>query len=491
LPPIWYEAVLQWGEHYVIGATLPGCPLLAVARTERLAWGVTYMKGDTSDYFIEDCRRGGATGWQYRRGQKWVDFSIREETIRRKSNGDEQLKIYFNPQGILDADPEFVGDGLYLSSAWTGHDPGGGRSMATWLKIVGCGDTASAMDVARCCPQPTLCWVFADRAGHIGMQGCGSFPIRRAGLHGLLPIPAWDEQNHWQGRIPCNLLPRVYDPPEGFVATANNNINPPGGPELISLPLPSYRYDRIVERLGELDRATLADMQQLQYDVLSLQARRMLELFLPHIAEGPLRERLAAWDCRYSVDSVEAALFARLYRNVLLEIFGQSPDSRGGGIGWRRMLYLSSRAGFSMTVLTAIDRLLEKDDSLWWRGRDKGDLIRRAAERLAAEREVTWGEMNSFHFVNRFFPLPRVGRALGLRSGRIALPGCFATPFQGQLLTSAKRETSFAPSYHFVADLGTDEAWTNLPGGPSESRFSPFYKNDLPRWTNGDYKKLG
>src|SRR6476620_12136718 len=46
LPPIWYEAVLRWGDHYVMGATLPGSPLFAVARTERLAWGVTYMKAD-------------------------------------------------------------------------------------------------------------------------------------------------------------------------------------------------------------------------------------------------------------------------------------------------------------------------------------------------------------------------------------------------------------------------------------------------------------
>lgn len=490
LPPIWYEAVLEWGAHYALGATLPGCPLLAVARTERLAWGVTYMKGDTSDYFIEDCRRGGSTGWQYRRGDSWLDFAVREESIRRKTNGTEQLKIYFNDVGTLDVDPESLGEGLCLSAAWTGHDPGGGRSIATWLRIVGCGDTRSAMDVARCCPQPTLCWVFADREGHIGMQGCGSFPIRRKGVHGLLPIPAWDERNHWQGRIPCDRLPRIYDPPEGLIASANNNINPPGGPELMTLPVPEYRYDRIVERLAELPQAELADMQQLQYDVVSLQARRLLRVFLPDMADGPVKRRLAAWDCRYTTDSLEATLFARLYRNVLLEIFGHAPSERGGGIGWRRMLYLSSRAGFSMMVLTEIDRLLEKEHSLWWCGRGKAELIRRAAERLAGENDQPWGEMNSFHFVNRFFPARRVGRALGFRSRKLPMPGCFATPFQGQLLTSAKRETSFAPSYHFVTDLATDEAWTNLPGGPSESRFSPLYKNDLPRWQSGEYKKL-
>jgi penicillin amidase len=133
---------------------------------------------------------------------------------------------------------------------------------------------------------------------------------------------------------------------------------------------------------------------------------------------------------------------------------------------------------------------LERETSLWWRGRDKGELIRRAAARLAGEPDQSWGEVNAFHFANRFFPGTRVGRVLGFHSREIPLPGCHATPFQGHLLTTAKRETSFAPSYHFVADLGADEAWTNLPGGPSESRFSQFYKNDITRWQTGVYKRL-
>ena len=65
------------------------------------------------------------------------------------------------------------------------------------------------------------------------------------------------------------------------------------------------------------------------------------------------------------------------------------------------------------------------------------------------------------------------------------MPGCHATPFQGHLLTTATRESSFAPSYHMVTDLGTDEAWTNLPGGPSENRFSKWYKVDIPRGSPG------
>ncbi len=117
-------------------------------------------------------------------------------------------------------------------------------------------------------------------------------------------------------------------------------------------------------------------------------------------------------------------------------------------------------------------------------------MIRAAAHRLETEIDQPWGEVNAFHFANRFFPDRRIARVLGFHTREMPLAGCYATPFQGHLLTTARRETSFAPSYHFVTDLGTDEIWTNLPGGPSESRFSPYYKRDVLRWQTGTYKRL-
>jgi len=485
LPAIWYEAELHWDGNYVLGATLPGCPLFAVARTRDVSWGVTYLKGDTSDYFIEDCRPGGSTGWQYRRAQQWIDFEVREEQIVRKGHPTETMRIFHNQQGTLETDPLPGESGYYLSSRWVGDQRGAGRSIATWLEMIAAPNARQAMDTIRECPLPTLVWVLADREGHIGMQANGWFPRRPREYHGLLPIPAWDERNHWKGQLPSSVLPSVYDPPEGVVATANEDINQPGGPMLVTQPVPDYRKRRIDERLAQLDKITVADMQALQYDVISLQARDMLAVFLPCLPEGKIKQRLANWDCSYSVDSYEATLFSRLYRNVLLDIFGYEQ-----GIGWRRMLYLCSRVGFSTMVLTAIDRLLLKDDSLWWRNRDKSQLIRRAAERLVGEKEEPWSSINGFRFTNRYVESRLVGRAFGLHTREMALPGCYATPFQGHLLRAARREASFAPSYHFVTDVGTDEAWTNLPGGPSESRVSGYYKNDIPRWRNGEYKRL-
>jgi penicillin amidase len=485
LPAIWYEAAIRYGEKYVMGATLPGCPLFAVARTNEIAWGVTYMKGDTADYFIEDCRRAPSGRWQYRRGRRWHDFQERCETINRKGRKAEVLTVYENEQGVLDGDPDELGPGYHLSVAWAGTHPGAGQAIKTWLDMVAARSVLEATDIVRRCPQPTLCWVMADSDGHIGLQTNGRFPKRGGGYNGLTPIPAWDRHNHWQGFLPASVLPSVYDPPEGFVSTANEEMNPPGGPMLVTQPLPDYRKRRIVERLRELPAATVEDMQTLQYDVASVQARELLGIFAPHMPDSQEKNRLLAWDCRYDPASREASLFLRLYRNVMVEIFGHEK-----GIGWRRMLYLCSRAGFSQMILTAADRTMAREHSFWWHGREKSELIRRAAERIAGAPDEPWSQINNFHFADRFFGTHRVGRILGFNSRRFAMPGNHATPFQGHVLQTATRETTFAPSYHFVTDMSRDEAWTNLPGGPSENRFSRYYKSDVARWLTGEYKRL-
>ena len=85
-------------------------------------------------------------------------------------------------------------------------------------------NAAAAMDAVKRSPHPSLVWIFADREGHIGMQASGWLPQRGGGNSGIVPIAAWDPQNHWQGRVRADLLPREYDPPCGFVASANEEL---------------------------------------------------------------------------------------------------------------------------------------------------------------------------------------------------------------------------------------------------------------------------
>ena len=326
-----------------MGATLPGCPLFAVAHNENVAWGVTYLKGDTCDYFIEDCRPGGATGWQYRRGDQWKDFDVRQETIVRKHHPTETIPVYYNSVGTLKSpfDGECRGSICRLLG-WV--DTARGRSFDRHLARYACvaRQRQQAMDVARECPLPTLCWVFADRDGHIGLQANGWFPDRGGGHSGLLPIPAWNERNHWRGRLverrfaAQSTIHRKVSSPRQMRTSSR-----PRGPQLVTLPVPDYRKRRIVERLAAMSQATIDDMQKLQYDVVSMQARDLLADLSAALARWAdqaaaigLGLRLRRRECRG--DTVRAACIA----TFCWRLFGHEQ-----GIGWRRMLYLCSAQG--------------------------------------------------------------------------------------------------------------------------------------------------
>ena len=79
---------------------------------------------------------------------------------------------------------------------------------------------------------------------------------------------------------------------------------------------------------------------------------------------------------------------------------------------------------------------------------------------------------------------------LGFDRGPFPVVGGRATVVQGQVLNLAGRESSFCPSWRFVADLATDAAETALAGGPSDRRFSRWYATDVARWLAFERKTL-
>ncbi len=124
-------------------------------------------------------------------------------------------------------------------------------------------------------------------------------------------------------------------------------------------------------------------------------------------------------------------------------------------------------------------------------GRDRATIFRAAFEAAvsAGEPVAPWGEVNQVKLTNIFFA-GKLPRLLGFDRGPVPLRGGRATLHQGQVYRSGNRETSFAPSYRLIVDLGEETAHTCLPGGPSDRRFSKWYCSELEAWLEGRYKTL-
>ena len=117
------------------------------------------------------------------------------------------------------------------------------------------GSCASFRQALRDFTSPVQNVVYADTQGNIAYSLPGRIPIRAQG-DGSVPSPGWTGEFEWTGYIPFESLPRAYNPPEGFIATANNAVVGPDYPYLIGTDFDyGYRAKRIVdlitnERLG-------------------------------------------------------------------------------------------------------------------------------------------------------------------------------------------------------------------------------------------------
>jgi penicillin amidase len=481
LPAVWYEAVMHTRDDYRVGATMPGVPGLIMGRTRRLSLGFTYGFMDMVDYFIEDCRDGGC-----RRGESFIGLDTRHETVKRRKHPAVEISIHENDLGVVEADPtqDKLADGFYLTRAWSGHRGGAAASLDAIRRVSHARTVVEAQRIVR--EVSISCnWVLADRESNIGYQQSGLLPDRRhSGVH---PVPAWKIEQHWRGLVASDLLHSELNPADGIVVTANNDINPPGGPMAVNLPMGSYRHDRIRALLEASTEHTPESMETIQLDLMSRQAEVFMEIWRPLLPDSLAGRLLARWDLHYDVDSRGATLFEEVYHEVLRRVCGQ----RLFGLEvWDAVV---DETTILADYYHLFDRVLLSDNIFWWGEGGRDSLLREVFAEVLEEVDpfhvMPWGRRRQVVMTNIFFD-GKLPRFLGFDHGPIELPGNRATVVQGGLFTAHGRTTTFAPSWRFITDLGTDTVRTVLAGGPSGRRLSKWYKTDVERWLRGDYKTI-
>ena len=192
LPVIWYPVVMTDGTDFLSGATVAGSPAIAIGRSREMAWSATYGTSDVSDFFIEEVKDS-----KYRRGNEWVDFKVREETIRPRGKAPVTVRVHETDDGLLEGDPD--SDGYYLSYAWASRSRGGTavESLQQFARIHKATDVHDAIEAFGRLSFASFNWVFADNKGNIGYQLGGVVPERPNGASGLIPLLGWEST--WTG----------------------------------------------------------------------------------------------------------------------------------------------------------------------------------------------------------------------------------------------------------------------------------------------------
>lgn len=472
----------------IIGAGAPGLPGIMQGHTDRFAFGRTNFHIDQTDLFILKTHESDPDRYWHR--GEWKAFERHEEEIRVKDAPAERVTLrYAEGRPIISEDPARQ---RAVAFATVTMLPGANMRFAI-IAINLSKDWDSLQRAFKLHVSPTNLH-YADIDGNTGWQTIGFTP-RRPKHDGLFPAPG-DGDYDWTGILPVSQMPHVFNPREGWFASANQLNLPKDYPyrdRIISFTWSDpYRYNRIAEVLGSQPKHRIEDSVALLHDVQSLPARA-LQAMLP--AAPPLgtvadaAAMLRSWDREVGVDSGAALLF-EMVMQALSNDFRERVVPAGA-----RDLIPTVNLSEMLRILSDLDVQLGPEpraarDAMIARALEAG--WNKAVELAGPDPKAwKWGDL---HRVTIAHPLassiPAIAAAFprieGGRSG-----GDGTTPMARGYNSRRGFNVSHGASYLFVADVG---AWDNsrfllLPGQSADPR-SARYRDFYPYWLAGAMQPL-
>ncbi len=509
LPSTWYRMGLHCVSvsaacpYDVTGFTFSGMPGVVIGHNARVSWGFTNLGADVSDLYLEKL-----DGDRYLRAGRWQPLAVHTETVRVAGGTPVRVRVRWTDNGPLLSDR---GDDLAEVGRRAPVRPGspardGGYAVAlrwTALQPSRTADAVMGLDTARDWSEfrraaslfdvPAQNLVYADVDGHIGYQAPGRIPVRGAG-DGRWPAPGWDPAYDWKGWVPFSALPSLFDPPSGFIVTANNAAAGPRYPYLLTGDWDyGYRATRITALIRAAGRLDAAAMTRIQLDTWNANAAflvpylRRLQLPRNVVAAQAL---LANWDDTEPADSAPAAYFSAVWRALLARTFhdelpkAQWPD---GGTRW----------------FEVVRRLVAHPTDPWWddvrtthRVETRDDILRAAMidgygelrSRLGSDpRRWRWGALHTLALRSPTFGDSGVGPVEALfNRGPYPIAGSGGDVDATSWDAASGYAVDWAPSMRMVVDLAdlNRSTWVDLTG-QSGHVFDRHYDDMTPLWQDG------
>ena len=495
LPSIWYLMHLRSEEgsnrnnnYEVWGATIPGCPLVQIGHNHSIAWGITAAVCDDIEIYREKLHRLQPD--RYRVGHDWRRLETRRESIgvRRSKPLEKVIRRTRHGPVISDFGGVTSSDEI-LSVRWTAHDAT--EEMRGLYGVNRAKDWDEFHENLRHHGAPSLNFMYADRVGNIGCALAGNIPLR-ADVPALLPVPGWDEKNDWRGYIPFNDLPRIYNPPEGVIASANNRVADSAYPFYLSHFFePPHRFRRIGEVLGSRKKHSVEELAAMHLDDVSLHAKELIATLRAELAQivgdNPVVKGAAgyllSWDGRCGEMSVAAAIFHVFHHRLLVNLL--APD-----LGEE---LFSAYVEILNQCIVPTDRILADPSSEWFARRSRSKLVALALREACAEIAAAlgpdmsrwrWGKFHTLHMNHSLGRVPILRNLLGI--GPLPAPGDGTTLNIGFYRYSNPYAQTVGASMRFIIDMSSAQSSEFiLPSGQSGHPWTAHYADQTPLWLSG------
>jgi len=489
MPSLRYMVHLNAPGWNVIGAGEPALPGVSMGHNDRIAFGLTiFAFGDEEDLYVYDTNPANPGEYRYRGG--WEKMRQVDESIPVRGATPAVRNLKFTRHGPV-IHEDLVRHKAYALRAAYLEYPGTAAYLASlrlnqaqnWNEFV------AGMEKHY---TPSENMVYADVDGNIGWFGGSIAPIRpRGDWSGMLPVPG-NGDFEWRGILPGSALPRAFNPPEGYVATANE-YNLPADFAYKEMSARTwaepYRVQRIREVLADGKGLTVQQSQDLQYDNLSLPARTLLGYAKSLNAADPaLNDALGLlkdWDARMGTESRAASVYAFWLPEVVKRVTDLYVPANG-------------RAAFGeLSTRKTLEKLATPDAAFGPRpeqGRDAlllqalADGVQKLRATLGPDStQWQWGKLHHIQFEHSLASLlpPDTAKAYG--TPRYPVGGDNDTVHRGTFRKSDFRQIS-GSSYRQVIDVANwdNSRVQNVPGQSADPR-SPHYQDLLKGWATGEY----
>jgi len=500
LPSMWYELQLRTEDRMVRGMSLPGMPGVVAGRNDSIAWGVTNLMADEADFYVE---RLDTSGQLYEFEGEWVPLEVRTEEINVRGDTSVPVTVRATRHGPVISD---VGPVLRksrypyaVSVRWVGFDMD--DQFAAFREINQARNWEDFSNGVRQFTVPAQNFVYCDVRGNIGYRSGARIPLRGR-QSSLLPLPGWEAAADWKGYVPFEEQPFLYNPPQGYIASANNKIVDDSYPYHISdLWEPPSRILRLREILGkEGEMFSVADCERLQNDTFSFHAVEIVP-FLFHVLRDTtlnlpeadqVAEYLRNWNFHFARDDIATTIFQQFFVRLLENIYR---DEMGDSL-YHDYLVL---ANVPIRVTT---RLLTEGSSAWFDDvktetvETRDDILSKSLresvialqERLGRQMKTwRWGET---HTVTLQHPLGLVKPLDAIFNlGPFPFPGGATALISGEFRYNDPFAVIIGPSYRQIFDMSAARSTRAiLPSGQCGQVYHRHYDDQTGLWLMGGYR---
>ncbi|MDE3168051.1 MAG: penicillin acylase family protein [Acidobacteriota bacterium] len=461
VPGIWYMMHLEAPGLNVAGVSLPGTPGVIVGHNQRIAWGITNLHFDVQDLYIE--RFDERTGQYLFQGQVQQARAERE-IIPVKGRPAVEMTVWVTQHG-----PIFAAEhGKPMALKWTAAQPG--MIQYPFLDLNRAANWKEFLAAIARLPGPGSNLVYADVDGNIGYHVAGMLP-RRKGYRGDLPVDAASGAFEWDGYIPFDELPWVYNPPSGLIVTCNQNPFPKDYPYPVNGNFaPPYRYRQIRALLSAREGWRAPDMLRVQGDIYSsfsdFLAKQVVAAYDHRNQRTPQLEPavglLRNWNGQMQQDLAAPLLITLVYQHVRSAVVENAS---------------TSNAAYEMNLAPAVvERLLRERPAGWFADYDQM-LLRAFVDGLEEGQRLQGRDVTRWHYGDSLripyanpviHQVPLVGKYFDI--GPVPMSGSSTTPKQTTL--------TLAPSMRMTADTADwDNSILNITVGQSGQIFSRHYRD--------------